>query len=157
LRLSGRRDLADDLFQETFIQLARHAQTLAADTNLAAFLYTVARNRYRNQRRMALFRLDRLRALFASSGPGTAPAATPTPLEQVAASDTARQLEQALAALRPPLREVLLLVGVEGMDAAAAAAVLDISEAALRQRLSRARAQLAALLQSTGNGDDHGA
>ena len=43
----GDRPLADDLFQETFLKLARHAFRLRDDTDLAAWLYTVARNEYR--------------------------------------------------------------------------------------------------------------
>ena len=53
-RLSGRRDLAEDLFQETFIKLARHATTLREDTELGAWLFTVARNAYRSHRRWVL-------------------------------------------------------------------------------------------------------
>jgi RNA polymerase sigma-70 factor (ECF subfamily) len=40
------------------------------------------------------------------------------------------------------LREALVLVGVEGLAPRDAAAVLGISDAALRQRLHRARATL---------------
>ncbi len=39
-------------------------------------------------------------------------------------------------------RELLLLVGVEGMEPAQAAGVLGIEAAALRQRLARARRRL---------------
>jgi RNA polymerase sigma-70 factor (ECF subfamily) len=146
VRLSGRRDVADDLFQETFLQLARHAKRLKPDTELGAFLYTVARNRYRNYRRMSLFRLGRLRELVFSRETGNGGhQETPSPLtpfEEAAASDTARQLEQGLARLSGTLREALLLVAVEGLAAEQAAAILGIDPAALRQRLARARLQL---------------
>lgn len=150
LRLSGRRDVADDLFQETFLQLARHARTLDEDTQLSAFLYTVARNRYRSHRRMSLFRLDRLRQL----GRDGAEDAN-TPFHAAAASSTAKRLEKALQALSPPLREAILLVAVEGLDAEVAARVLSIEPEALRKRLSRARAQLSEKLAATMGGD-HG-
>ena len=52
----------------------------------------------------------------------------------------------------PPLREVILLVGVEDMDQDQAAQVLSITPAALRQRLSRARTQLASSLEAGENG-----
>lgn len=159
VRLAGRRDLADDLFQETFMQLARHAQRLAPDTELGAFLYTVARNRYLNHRRMSMFRLGRLREIFAGreAGSPSLPAAVdlptaPTPYEQAAASDTARRLERALQALSPTLREAVLLVSVEGLEPDAAARILSIEPAALRQRLSRARAQLAEQLRGGSDG-----
>ncbi len=148
VRLCGRRDLADDLFQETFLQLARHAPQLRPDTELAAWLFTVARNRYRSHQRTTLFR--RLRLKLAQLGgaadpPGTS-AAPVTPYEYAAESDLGRQLEWALLQLGDAQREVLLLVGVEGMEQDRAAAVLGLTPAALRQRLSRARAQVQELL-----------
>ncbi len=52
-------------------------------------------------------------------------------------------LERALAELPVASREVLLLVGVENMDQDEVARILGVSYDAMRQRLSRARAQLA--------------
>lgn len=143
LRLCGRAADADDLFQETFVQLARHARRLHPETDLRAWLFTVARNRYLSHRRTALWRRLRL-ALFSSEVP--APAGHETPHEATAFLGTAQRLERALGELPPPQREVLLLVGVEGMEQAAAARVLGLTEAALRQRLSRARARLRTLI-----------
>lgn len=143
LRLCGRPADADDLFQETFVQLARHARRLHPGTELRAWLFTVARNRYLSHRRTALWRRLRL-ALFSSAVP--APADPATPHEVTAFSSTAQRLEHALGELPPPLREVLLLVGVEGLEQAAAARILGLTEAALRQRLSRARARLRTLI-----------
>ena len=155
VRLSGQRQLADDLFQETFLQLARHAVRLRPDTELGAWLFTVARNRYRSHRRTSLLR--RLRLQLAAprgdcDGDGggdsqlAAPPAPLTPFEHAAHSDLGRRLEQALAQLGEAQREVLLLVGVEGLAQDQAATVLGLTPAALRQRLSRARAELQELL-----------
>lgn len=143
LRLCGGPADADDLFQETFVQLARHARRLHPETDLRAWLFTVARNRFLSHRRTALWRRLRL-ALFSSEVP--VPKAHATPHEATAFSGTAQRLERALGDLPQPLREVLLLVGVEGMEQAAAARILGLSEAALRQRLSRARARLRTLI-----------
>jgi RNA polymerase sigma-70 factor (ECF subfamily) len=151
VRLCGHRDVADDLFQETFLQLARHAPRLRPDTELAAWLYTVARNRYRSYRRTALWRRLRLLALGPGGGAaqGTGPAAPSTPLEHALHGDLSRQLERALQTLPTPQREVLLLVGVQGVEQEAAAAILGLSSAALRQRLARARAQVQEYLSKT--------
>ncbi len=116
LRLSRRRDVAEDLFQETFCKLARHAPKLAEDTDLAAWLFRVARNAWVSHRRWAMLDISRLAAFDEDALP---------------------------AGPAVDAREVLLLVGVEGLDQEQAAAVLGISYEALRQRLSRARAQLA--------------
>ncbi len=140
LRLSRRRDVAEDLFQETFCKLARNAPRLAEDTDLAAWLFRVARNAWVSHRRWAMLDLSRLVAV----GEDDLPASPAVDAE--ARSDAARrvsQLEQALASLPAGSREVLLLVGVEGFEQERAAQVLGITYEALRQRLARARAQLA--------------
>jgi RNA polymerase sigma factor (sigma-70 family) len=56
-------------------------------------------------------------------------------------------IEHALAAMRPASREVLLLVAVAGLSHSDAADVCGITPEALRQRVSRARAQLARALE----------
>src|SRR5688500_13774401 len=46
LRLSRRRDVAEDLLEETWLRLVKHARRLRADTRLTPWLFTVARNLY---------------------------------------------------------------------------------------------------------------
>jgi RNA polymerase sigma-70 factor (ECF subfamily) len=133
VRLAGRRDAAEDLHQEAWLSIARHAADLTPDTDLAAWIYTVARNRFISSRRRSDL---------------AGPAADPTvfdraPAETPADDPGCRDLEQALASLPEIHREVLLLVGVEGLDVAQAAEVLAIRPDAARQRLARARAALA--------------
>lgn len=137
LRLSRRRDTAEDLTQETFVRLAKAAPKLADDTQLAALLFTIARNLFRSHRRWELLDLSRI-FLFGSEHD-----------EAVVAHDTRaeaardlRDVEAALGTLPVAHREVLLLVGVEGLEHEACAAVLGLKGDALRQRLRRARAAL---------------
>ncbi len=137
-RLAGRRDVADDLFQECWLRAARHAPSLRADTDLAAWLFTVARNLYRGHRRFALF--DRLRG---REQPQPDPS---TPEREVAARQGLERLERALGLIAPASREILLLVGVESLQPSQAAEVLGLRAAAARQRLSRARRELGAEL-----------
>jgi RNA polymerase sigma-70 factor (ECF subfamily) len=80
------------------------------------------------------------------------PASSPSsPFEQTAGSELERRIEAALTTLPPACREVLLLVGVEGLRPAEAAVVCGISPEALRQRLSRARALLAQRLEESAS------
>ena len=151
LRLCGRADVADDLFQETLVQLARYADRLRPDTSLSAWLYTVARNRYRSYRRARLLHALRL-DVFADqpvSDVGMIKKVR-TPLDEVLLTDEQRQVEQAIATLGEKFREVLLLVGVDGLTSEQAAQVLGITPVAVRQRLSRARGQLAEALRKLG-------
>jgi len=146
-RLSRRRDVAEDLLEETWLRFVRKADSLDPGTTLAAWLFTVARNRY--------FSYCRSRALDESHAadllalwPSPAPLASP--FEQTAASQSERRIEAALADLPAAYREVLLLVGIEGLTPAEAARVCGVSAETLRQRLHRARTLLARRLDQHG-------
>ncbi len=65
LRLCRQPELAEDLLQETFVRLGRHAAQLAAETPLLPWLYTVARNLYRSDLRKRVGWLRRLPLLHA--------------------------------------------------------------------------------------------
>ena len=138
-RLCGARDRAEDLHQETWLAVARSAGRLDVDSDLGAWIFTIARNQFRSAQRS----LARLRARERVSGP--APLAA-EPLDDPAARD----LERALQALPTIHREILLLVGVEGLAIERAAAVLDLRPDAARQRLARARAALTERLGPAG-------
>jgi RNA polymerase sigma factor (sigma-70 family) len=131
LLASDERHLADDLLQQTFLRLAEHGPELRADSELRAWLFTVARHAF----------LGHIR--------GRRPRADPPALELVAdysAEAEARLLlgdvEQALLRLKLEDRELLLLVGVEGLEPLAVARMLELEPATLRKRLARARQRL---------------
>ncbi len=56
-------------------------------------------------------------------------------------------VESALGSLRIEDRELLLLVGVEGMEPVEVARILQVDAATIRQRLARARARLLSSLE----------
>jgi RNA polymerase sigma-70 factor (ECF subfamily) len=144
LRLSRRRDVAEELLQETFLSLAKAAPRLRENTNLMAFLFTIARNQWRSHRRWSFLDLSRWVPLDdhpAVAHEGDLDA-------DLDAKRRVHELERALTTLSTRDREVLLLVGVEGFDMTQAAEILGIRADALRQRLSRARAKLADALVS---------
>src|SRR5262245_63350306 len=66
----------------------------------------------------------------------------PSPLVAAEASETERRVVEVLASLPLTYREALLLVGVEGLQPAEAAAICGVSAETMRQRLRRARAML---------------
>jgi len=139
VRLSRRGDVAEDLLEETWLRLVDRAATLAEDTCLAAWLFTVARNLFTSwcrHRAVDAQRLSELVPSWPSPRPGE------TPFEAAARSETERRLETALARVQLRDREVLLLVAVEGLLPHEAAAVLGLSPEALRKRLQRARERL---------------
>ncbi len=145
MRLSRRRDVAEDLLEETWLRLVVHAKRLRPDTRLAPWLFTVARNLYLSYQRSRLLEDSHAATLMGLWPSGTNRL---SPFEETATNETARRIESALASLPAASREVLLLVSVEGFRPAEAAEVCGISPEAFRQRLSRARALLARRLDA---------
>lgn len=150
VRLSRRRDVAEDLLEETWLRFVKHARRLRADTRLGPWLFTVARNlhvSYQRSRALEDSASAGLMALWPSNPQRS------SPFEAAAASELERRIERALAAMPAASREVLLLVGVAGLDHADAADVCGVTPEALRQRLHRARETLSKALERDAAGD----
>ena len=146
LRMSRSRPVAEDLLSETWMRLVRHARTLRDDTRIGPWLFTVARNLYWSHRRALLVEENWAPELL---GLWPSTPSWPSPFDLAAAGELERRIEVALSMLQPHYRETLLLMVNEGLTPAEAAVVCEISSEAMRQRLSRARAALAELLNLT--------
>lgn len=138
----ARRDLVEDLAQETFLRAFRALPTFdrAAPGRLSSWLLTIAT-------RLALDELRQRRA----------PQEPLQPVHfQMAASGPDRHLTailtRAVEALSPDHRAVILLREVHGLDYDEIAAALAISVGTVRSRLSRARAQLRTALEEDRDG-----
>lgn len=145
-RLSNRSDVAEDLLEETWLRLVKHARRLRPDTRLGPWLFTVARHLHASYCRSRLLEdsyAAGLMGLWPHGRPG------PSPFEVVEASETERRVATALASLPLAYREALLLVAVEGLRHSDAAEICGVTAEAMRQRLSRARALLARRLTNT--------
>jgi RNA polymerase sigma-70 factor (ECF subfamily) len=138
-RLTGRPELADDLLQHAFLRLAERGSELPPSSDLRAWLFAVARNAY----------LSELRAARSRPEPAAALEELASPTPDVEARLLLGDVDHALSALRLEDREVLLLIGVEGLAPDTVSRLLGITAAAMRQRLSRARARLLAELERT--------
>ena len=144
VRLARRRDVAEDLLEETWLRLVKHTHRLNEDTRLGPWLFTVARNLHVSYVRSRVLELSVTGGLT----PLWPSADRPSPFETTAARELERRIERALASLPAASREVLLLVGVAGLDHSDAADVCGITPEALRQRLHRARALLTRALEA---------
>jgi RNA polymerase sigma-70 factor (ECF subfamily) len=143
-RLVRRQALAEDLFQETWLRLARSAGRLREDTRLHSWLLAVAHNLVRDHARGS--QTDRCGHGELANAPGRTP---DTPYDLAAAGEAERRLEAALAALPVAQREAVLLVAIERLEPADAARVVGVSPEAFRQRLARGRALLRDALPDT--------
>lgn len=142
-RLSGSRDVAEDLTEETWLRLVRHVRRLDPETRLGPWLFTVARHLHASYRRSRVIEDSHAAGLLGLWPSGSR---RPSPLEAAEASEGQRRLVVALASLPVPYREALLLVAVEGLGPGEAARECGITPEAMRQRLHRARALLASRL-----------
>jgi RNA polymerase sigma-70 factor, ECF subfamily len=138
------RATAEEVTAEVFVVAWRRADRIPAGEPLL-WLYAVARRLLANERRAARRRaaLHDVLGLLASRGDQAAPA------PGRGNPGAGAELREALAALRPADREVLMLTAWEGLDGAQAATVLGCSPQAVHTRLHRARARLAAQLGRT--------
>jgi RNA polymerase sigma-70 factor (ECF subfamily) len=145
LRLSRSADVAEDLLEETWLRFVSSGANLDPNTRLAPWLFTIARNLHvsycRSRGREQSYTSDVL--LWPDER-------SPSPLQSAMLHELQSGIEAALAALPTKYREALLLVGVERMRPAEAAAVCGIAPDAFRQRLSRARALISRELKESG-------
>jgi RNA polymerase sigma-70 factor (ECF subfamily) len=144
LRMTKNRAIAEDLLEETWLRLVSGGEGLAAATRLGPWLFTVARNLFLSDYRSRVREQACARDLI-SLWPG---GFSRSPHDSALLREFEERLEAALAEVPPMYREVLLLVGFEGLRPADAAAVCGITPEALRQRLSRGRTLLAQRLKA---------
>ncbi len=130
---------AEEVVSEVFLVAWRRPDRIP-QLEPVLWLYAVARRVLANQRRAARRRSALAGALGAVARTRSSPE-TPT---------APGALLEALAALRPADREVLILTAWEGLDAARAAVVLNCSVPAVHTRLHRARSRLQAELTDRG-------
>jgi RNA polymerase sigma-70 factor (ECF subfamily) len=139
-RLTNRRDVAEDLLEETWLRLVVHAPRLRPDTRLAPWLFTVARHLHVSHCRSRLLENTHATGLLGLWPSGRE---EPSPLVAAEASEAEQRVLQALASLPLRHREALLLVSVDELQPSEAAAVCGVSPETMRQRLRRARVLLA--------------
>ncbi len=149
LRRVPGRAAAEDVAAETFAVLWRRRH--GAPRPVLPWLYGVALRVIANQRRSGR-RQEALRErVEAEWGTDAAVFSGAAPPDPAAALDRRDAFATAFAQLDEGEREVLRLVAWDGLDAAAAAAVLGCSAGAFRVRLHRARRKLAKHLAAAGH------
>jgi len=137
-RVTGDRQLADELLQETFYRFLRAANSHENETHRRNSLYQIATNLARDARRRQAARP------FADCAGDE--------IERIAANDTAGASERltdftrAMAELKPRERAMLWLAYAEGATHREIAATLGLGEGSMKTMLFRARRKLAILL-----------
>ncbi len=153
----GNEDRAQDLVQDALLRAGRACASgrfhegHSASAWLLRILTNVAINDFRRRRsRPDSVSLDLLTASGEAGPAETHAAPADVPGAALLSGTLDEELEQALARLSDPLRRCVALVDVDGLDYAEAAQALNVPVGTVRSRLSRARGQLGALLQTYG-------
>ncbi len=141
-RLTGDEQLAEDVFQATFLLLSRKAQTIRRAESLSCWLHGAAhrfalqaqRKRQRRQAREAHARI---------SSPST-------PLDELTAQEFLDILDEELENLPENQRAPLILCCLEGLSQEEAARRLGCSANAVKGRLERGRQRLRMRLEKRG-------
>lgn len=145
-RLTGCRDRAEDLAQETFLKLYRSAADYRERGHLVAFLFRIATNLLRSEERRARrFRLlaPLLGAAAGRDGRPAFEASEPAAAEaRLAAAELKHRVAKELAALPLAWRAALVLSEVEDWPLAEIARTLGCREGTVKSRLFRGRERL---------------
>jgi RNA polymerase sigma-70 factor, ECF subfamily len=146
LRMVGDADRAADIAQDTYIKAYRKLDTLTDASSARSWLYRIATNTAIDEmrrRRMVTPMRDDL--------PGfDRPDPRPGPESEVMAATLDERVQRALLTLRPNHRQCLLLSDLEDMSAREIGEVMELSYAAVRTLLCRARGQMRRALAAEG-------
>jgi RNA polymerase sigma-70 factor, ECF subfamily len=137
-RVTGDRQLADDLLQETFYRFLRAAANYESETHRRNSLYRIATNLARDAGRRSLVRVP-------SAVMGNEIERVPSN-HDAATTEQSTDLTRAMSHLNARERAMLWLAYGEGASHREIAAVLGLSAASLKPMLFRARRKLADLL-----------
>ena len=137
ISLTGNRDRADDLVQDTLMRAWANIDRFERGTSLNAWLFTILRNLFHSEYRKRRREVEDVDGAYA--------ARLKTHPDQQSHLDYEDFLT-ALAKVPPDQREALLLVGAQGLSYEEAAEVCGVPLGTVKSRVNRARNRLTALL-----------
>jgi RNA polymerase sigma-70 factor (ECF subfamily) len=137
-RMTGDRQAAEDLLQETYYRFLRSGATLDGEAHRRHYLFRIATN-------LARDRFRQFKTQPAASGVDAELLATPGDREDTRAN---RRLDvtRAMAKLQPRERSMLWLAYAQGASHEEISEVVGVGRASVKTLLFRARRRLAALL-----------
>jgi RNA polymerase sigma-70 factor (ECF subfamily) len=143
---------AEDLVQETYAKALRGFSSFQLGTNFRAWMYRILRNSFLSSRTG----LKTMVVLDDESEESLLPPESTTPESLLLTQEDRESVQQALADLPVPFREILLLCEVEEMSYQEIAETLGIATGTVMSRLYRARKALRDMLRTNHEGGRHG-
>ncbi|HVJ93413.1 MAG TPA: RNA polymerase sigma factor [Labilithrix sp.] len=138
---------ADDLVQQTFLEVERTALRFDTELSARAWIYGVATMMMRRHRR-SLSRIAANLRTWASLRPA---ATAPPPDASSELDETTKRIGAALERMSPKKREVFVLVAFEGLSGDEVAKLMGIPLNTVWTRLHHARQELRAALEEVGS------
>ena len=153
----GDAEMAEDVFQQTFLQVHLKCDQYEPGRKVRPWLYTVATNQaidwQRRNRRHRMVSLDRRSASPSDDDVGALVELLDSPergpSENVETLEEADAVRQAIDSLPEQMRQVVLLVYFQGMKYREAADVLSLPVGTVKSRLHAAIAKLSETLTRT--------
>lgn len=147
LRLTGDRDQAEDLFQETFLQAHRKWRQFRGESSPSTWLYTIAVRKFLRSRRRKSGEPSRIPSLddslpFGEGAVPIVPGDDETPLDATIRREALEELEHAITELPADYRLPLVLKEIVGFSVNETGDILGLKEATVKTRLHRARNML---------------
>ena len=145
-RVTGNREDAEEVLQDVFLTVVQKIETFRGDSKLSTWIYRVATNaslmKLRKRPKVQMLPLEEeLGPAIDARGQLTAPIVdwTRLPPDQLERKELVQRIEQVMEQLPEEYRSVFVLRDIEGLSAEEACEVLNLSVAALKSRLHRAR------------------
>ncbi len=143
LYLTGNRELAEDLFQETWMRVLLRGSQFNGNSRFDTWLFTIARNLVIDlRRRRSMASLEELCEASDEERPFEIPSHEKTPFDHLATLESGQLVAEALLTLDPLHREVLVLRFHEEMSLEEIARVTRAPLSTVKSRLYRGLAAL---------------
>jgi RNA polymerase sigma-70 factor (ECF subfamily) len=143
LYLTANRELAEDLFQETWMRVLLRGSQFNGNARFDTWLFTIARNLVIDVRRKrTTASLEEMCEAAGDDRPFEVPSQDPTPLDLYQMHEDGQRVTQALLTLDPLHREVLVLRFHEELSLEEIATVTRAPLSTVKSRLYRGLASL---------------
>ena len=148
LRMCRDHSDAEDMVQDTFLNVFRYLKDFRYETKFKNWLYKVAASTCIKKRRKSKFApekelsLDEFRPSEEAEVPDQIPEWALMPLDKLLNEELAGSINQGILSLPKKYRMVIVLRDVEGFSTAETAQILNLSPANVKVRLHRARLYL---------------
>lgn len=123
---------AEELVQKVFMVALRRVREMESIDNIGAWLRRITLNIINEHYRW--YRVRRLRAWMLSSVPGASPGDLTTPEEAAQRAEVQHRVHEVLSSMSAKLRDVLILIEMDGLKPQEAAEVLGCPTNTVRSR-----------------------